>query len=142
MCLVHLRKIAAGRLGDVGLDLFDSRFRFFTAAVSDEPSRTFRNEAPQHQDRKSEGPANSETQPPANIGREKILIEQEGGCQGASGGAEPKAAVDDEVNSSPIFRWDEFIDGGIDGRIFTTDPQAGYHPKEGKTPKVPGKRAQ
>jgi hypothetical protein len=69
-----------------------------------------------------------------------MLIKQEGGCQCAGGGAQPKAPVDDEVNPSTIFCWDEFVDCGIDRCIFATDAQTGDHPKEGKTPKVP-KRA-
>ena len=46
--VVDRRKIAACRLNDIGLDLFDSLFRFFAAAVSNEPSRTFGHKSPEH----------------------------------------------------------------------------------------------
>jgi hypothetical protein len=46
---VRRRKIAACGLYNISLDPFDRLFRFFGAAVSNKPSRTFRHESPEHQ---------------------------------------------------------------------------------------------
>ena len=77
---------------------------------------------------------------PAQVGRQQRGIEQHDRARRADRGADPEAAVDDEVGPAAIARRHEFLDGRVDGGVFAADAGAGEEAKQREAPQVPGQR--
>ena len=69
--------------------------------------------------------ADQEGEPPADFRIDHGGIEQHQRAERAHGGADPEAAVDDEIAPAAHARRDQLLDGGIDGGIFAADAGAG-----------------
>ena len=120
------------------LDVGDDRLRLGGAAMRHEPARTFRQPQSHEQDDEAEQGADEEGDAPAGIGAEIGRIEQHHRAGGAHGGADPEAAVDDEIGPAAHARRDKLLDGRVDGRVFAADAGAGQHAEEAEAPDVPG----
>jgi hypothetical protein len=63
---------------------------------------------------------------------------QNHGCGGTDRRAHPVRAVDHQIHATANARRDQFIDGGIDRRVFTANARASERPKESVAGEVPG----
>ncbi len=90
------------------------------------------------QDDEAERAADQEGRAPAHVGGQQRGIEEDDGSRGAERGADPEAAVDDEVGPAAHARRDQLLDGGVDGGIFAADAGAGEEAAEREGPQVPG----
>src|SRR5260221_10615548 len=104
------RQRAALRRDDALLDLLDDCARLANPTVNHEPARTLRHEAPQEEDDEPEYGTGAEGGAPAPIRRQDRGIEQDQCTGRAEGGADPEAAIDDEIGAAAIARRDEFLD--------------------------------
>jgi hypothetical protein len=107
------------------LDFADDVFRLCEAIVDHQPTGAFRHRAAQGQDHAPEQGAHAEGCAPAEVRRQQSRIEQQRRRQRAEGGAEPEAAVDDEVGASAIACRRQLLDRGADGGILAADTGAG-----------------
>jgi hypothetical protein len=84
--------------------------------------------------------ANPKSQPPAKTDRDNAGIEQSDHGGGADGRANPEAGIDDQVNTAPDARGNQFVDCGVDGRIFAANARSGQRAKQRVRSEVPGER--
>ena len=70
-------------------------------------------------------------------GAKQCGIEQHDRARGADCGADPEAAVDDEIGPAAIARRHQLLDGRIDGGVFAADPGAGQEPEQHEAPQIP-----
>ena len=119
------------------LDLAHGGLCLFRMAVRDEPARAFRHETPQHHDAEPKQRADGEAQAPADIDGEARGIEQQDRRRRTHGGAEPVAAIDDEVDASAEPRRHQLVDRRIDGGVFAADPGAGQGAEKREAPEIP-----
>ena len=135
------REGLAGFGGDAGLELGDDLVGFLGAAVGHEPAGRFRDEAAEEEDDEADDAADDEGESPAVFGVDDVGVEDDDGADCAQGCAEPVAAVDDEVGEAPAPGRDEFLDGGVDGGVFTADAEAGDEAEGHEGGEVPGEAA-
>ena len=105
-----------------------------------QPARRLRQPQPHEKDDEPEHRADQERQPPSQVGRQHVGIEQHDRARRTERGADPEAAVDDEVGPAAITRRHELLDGRIDGGVFPADAGAGEEAKQRETPQIPGQR--
>src|SRR5579871_1842485 len=127
-----------GSLRDTLLDVSDRSFCLSLIAVRDKPARAFWDVASQKQDAEAEEAANGEAKTPTEVGRDQARIEEQQRGTGARHCSKPEAAIHDEVNATPMSRWNQFINGRIDGRVLTADTQAGDGAKRREAQEAPG----
>src|SRR5690606_10297220 len=123
---------AAGFAFDLVLDAADDGLRLVAAPADEEPARALRYVPADEQDGEPEDDAEPEGDAPADVDGQ--VVEQRHGEQGASGGAEPVAAVDEDVDAAAVLAGDEFVDGGVDGRVFAADAEPGQKPEQEEPP--------
>src|SRR5512144_2217735 len=103
-----------------------------------QPARTLRYEPPDEYDAAPKDGSQSEAQPPSHIFRNELRIQQDNGEERASCRPPPPAPVNRQVGlPTPTCR-NEFVDGGIDGRVFSADARAGQETEEHEAPQIPG----
>src|SRR3984957_2995358 len=136
------RWMLSGGLCDVLLDVADRLLGKLVLAMRDQPPGAFRHKAAQQQDAEAEAGADPKPEPPADIGGEQALIEQERNSKRSCRCAEPETTVDDEVDATAILRWNKLIDRGIDRRVLAANAKPGDHPKNSEAPEIPSKRTQ
>ena len=103
-----------------------------------QPSGAFRNPQAHKKDGERQACANQERGAPAQLGIDNGRIKQHNRTGGPHSRTEPEAAVDDEVSPPAKPGWDEFLDGGIDGRVLAADARPGDETEHGEAPKIPG----
>ena len=103
------------------LDTGDDRFRFLHPSMGHEPTGTFRDDSPEQHDAHAQDRSEPEAQPPSQIFRDNIWVQQHNDEECADCRSQPPAAVDRQVGTTAPARGDEFVDGGIDCRVFATD---------------------
>src|SRR5262249_11966503 len=64
-------------------------------------------------------------------------IQHDDGAECADSCTDPVAPVDDEIDPAPVPRGREFLNGGVDGRVFATDACTGQSAKQSERPKIP-----
>ncbi len=143
LALTHgdrLARLVAQRLPglrlDRLLDVADDPLRLLVAAVDEQPARALRHVAADEQDHEAEHDADAEREPPAEVGREHVRVEEEQRGKRAERGAEPVAAVDDQVDAAAHARRDQLVDRRVDRRILAADPRAR---EEARHEQVPGR---
>ena len=67
-------------------------------------------------------------------------MQQKHGPERSQKRADPKGGIDHQIHVPTHARRDQFIDGRVDGCIFTADPRASQAPKQAKAKEIPGKR--
>ena len=122
------------------LDIVDDRVRFVRAAMDHQPAGAFRNPHPHHEDDQAESCADEVSQPPAEIGRQHVGIEQHDGGDRADRSPDPEAAADHQISPAAIARRHQFLDRRIDRGIFAADPRPGEEPKQRVTRHIPRQR--
>ena len=78
----------------------------------------------------AEDRAQAEGQPPAEVGREHAVVEEEQRDQAAERGADPEAAVDGQVDAAAVARRDQLVDRAVDRGVLAADPEPGERAKE------------
>ncbi len=119
--LLRLAQLLAGLLPDLLLDGVDDGLGLVLAAVDEEPARTLGHVAPNHEDRQAEHGAAPEREPPADVLREQVGVEEQQCGDGAERGAEPVAAVDHQVDSPANARGDQLVDRRVDRGVLAPD---------------------
>ena len=79
-------------------------------------------------------------EPPAEIGTGDGGIEQHDRAGRAQRGADPEAAVDDEIGPAAIARRHQLLDGRIDRGVFAADAGAGEETKQRVARDIPRQR--
>ena len=82
--------------------------------------------------------ADQERGAPAEVAAEHRGVEQHDRADRADRGADPEAAVDDEIGPAAVARRDQLLDGGIDGGVFAADAGAGDEAADNEGPEIPG----
>ena len=109
-------------------------------AVDHQPARAFGNPHPHHEHDQAEHGAGEIGEPPAEIGSGDCRIEQhDRGCC-AERGADPEAAVDDEIGPAAIARRHQLLDGGVDRGVFAADARTGEKTKQRVARDIPRQR--
>jgi hypothetical protein len=67
----------AGLLLDLPFDAVDQLLGLFVVAVDEQPARALGDVAPDQQDGQAEDGPQAEGQPPAQVGREQVLVQQQ-----------------------------------------------------------------
>jgi hypothetical protein len=135
-----LLQLLAGLLLDLLLDPGDQLLGLLVVAVDELPAGALGHVAADQQDGQAEDGAEPEGQPPAEVGREPVGVEQEQGKGGPEHGAEPERAVDDQVDPAPQPGRDQLVDGRVDGRVLAADPGPGEEPAHVEEQRGPGER--
>ena len=123
------------------LDAFDGLLGLIFLAVGHEPARALGDKAAYENDDDAKSGSHEKGQPPAEIGRNQVCVEQEdGGCRPASC-AQPVGGVDEEIDLAPDARGYKLVYGRINGRVFAADTHAGNAAEDRVAPEVPAERA-
>ena len=130
--------MAAG--AERGVDSVEHRLCLLDAAVRHEPARRFRQPQAHEEDDEAEHRPDQERQAPAQIRRQQVGIEQHERACRAQRGANPKAAVDDEIAPAAIACRHQLLDAGIDRGVFAADAGAGEEAKQGEARQIPRQR--
>ena len=75
---------------------------------------------------------------PAHVGRQQAGLQQDHRADRAGAGADPEAAVDDEVGAAAMASRDPFLDRRVDRRVLAADAGAGDEAAEGEQGEVVG----
>src|SRR5688500_18041561 len=119
------------------LDAGDDRLGLLFAAMGHEPARTFRDPHAHEEDDEAEDGADEEGHAPAKVRAEIGRVEQHDGSGGADRRADPETAVDDEIGPAANAGRDQFLDGGVDGRVLAADAGAGQEAEAAEAPHAP-----
>ena len=109
----------------VRLDARDDRFGLALPPVQQEPARALRHVSAQREYREAQEAPRDERDPPAPCRREDARIEDDDRTNGTNRRADPEAAVDRQIDASTQPGRHEFLNGGIDRRIFAADAGTG-----------------
>jgi hypothetical protein len=93
--------------------------------VDEHPAGALGDVAPHQQDAEAEDRAKAEGQPPAQVGGEQVLVQQQQRQGGPERRPEPERAVDDQVDPAAEAGRDELVDGRVDGRVLAADAGPG-----------------
>ena len=96
--LVDLLQLLVGRVLDPALDLLDEFFGLALLAMDEHPAGTLGHVAAHQQDGDAEHRAEAESEPPAQVRGEEVLVEQDHRQDRAAGGAQPERPVDDQID--------------------------------------------
>jgi hypothetical protein len=107
------------------------------AAMGHQPARRFRQPQAHEEDGKPEHGADEKGQTPTDIRGQQRGIEQHDRTQRAERGAEPEAAVDDEIGPATITRRHHLLDGRIDSGVLAADAGASEETKQREAPQAP-----
>jgi hypothetical protein len=99
---LHLLQPLAGLLLHLPLDPVDQLLGLLVVAVDEHPAGALGDVAPHQQDAKAEDGAEPEGEPPAQVGGEQLLVQQQQRQGGPEHGPEPERAVDDQVDPAPV----------------------------------------
>src|SRR5690606_28737777 len=83
-----------------------------------------------------EDAADAEGQPPAEIGRQQGVVEEQHAAEAADGGAQPVTAVDGEVRPAAVAGGDQLVDGRVDRRVLTADAGPGEEAEQEQVPRL------
>ena len=136
--LVGAGQVFADLTGDFFLDVANDLFSFVVVAVDDEPAWALGDEAAEEQDADAEDDADSEGEALGDVLIDDVVVEENDSDASPKRGSEPVGGVDDEVDASPEARWDEFVDGGVDGGVLAADTETGDEAELGVAEEVPG----
>ena len=109
-------------------------------AVDEQPARALRHVPPHDQDSEPEDRAHPERQPPADVGREQVVVEQHERAECAAGRAEPVRAVDHQVHAPAHARGDQLVDRRVDGGVLAADAGAGEEARDVEVQRRAGER--
>ena len=104
--------------------------------MDEHPAGTLGNVATHQQDHDAEHRAQAAREPPAQVGGEEVLVEQDHRQDRAAGGAQPERPVDDQIDPTPDPGGDQLVDGGVDGGVLAPDPGAGEEPADEEVHRV------
>src|SRR6185312_161122 len=119
------------------LDARNDGVRLCDPAVRNEPSRALRNPPAHEKYHPTQDGADDERRAPADVGREQGRVEQDDRCKGADRGAEPEAAVYDEIGPAADTSRDQFLDRRVDGRVLATYAGSGEEAEHDEAPEIP-----
>ena len=102
-----------------------------------QPTRTLRNPNAHEEDHDADPGADQESEPPTIFGMQHGRVEHDDGAGRARRRPDPEAAVDQKIGPAPHPRRDEFLNGGVDRRVFAADPRSGQEAKRREAPHVP-----
>ena len=85
---------------------------------------------PHDQNAQSDDRADQEGQPPSVFRVDHVWIEEDDRAAGAHRGADPEAAVDEEIGPAPHPGRDQFLDRRIDRGVFAADAGAGQEAEQ------------
>src|SRR5690606_680557 len=69
--------------------------------------------------------AQAEGQPPAEVGRQQILVEKQHGDQAAERRTDPVAAVDGQIRLPAVAGRNQLVDGRVDRGVLSADAHTG-----------------
>ena len=130
-----LRRAPSAR--NPAFDSGDDRLAFRLPPVDREPAGTLGNPHAHEKDDHAERRAGQEGEPPSELRIDQRRIEQRDRDQGAERRADPKAAVDHQVDMAAVARRDQLLDGRIDGGVFSADAASGEETKQEEGEAVP-----
>src|SRR5437764_15081426 len=100
-----------------------------------EPVRAFWHVTAHSQDGQAKNGTQTKAEPPAQVNRQDVRVEQDGCNKSAGSCADPPAPIDGEVHMAAHSRRDQFIDSRVNRGILPTDTgsrdeAAGQEPDE------------
>jgi len=122
------------------LDSGDHGLGFRHATMRHQPARALGNPDSHEKNDGADHGADQEGKPPAVFGMQNGRVQHDDRAGRSRRRAEPEAAVDQEVGPAAHPRGDEFLNCGIDGRVFAADARASQEPEQPEAVNVPRKR--
>jgi hypothetical protein len=98
---VDVLELPAGLLLDLLLDVADQLLGLAVVAVDEQPAGALGDVAPDEQDAQAEDGSQAEGEPPAQVDREQVLVEQQQRQRGPEHGPEPERPVDAGPGEEP-----------------------------------------
>src|SRR6266699_3174212 len=123
---------------DLVLNPADNPTRLVEASMHHQPARALWDIAPHEQDCQSKNGAHTKAEPPTDVHREEVWVEQHHRQGGADRCADPPAAIDREIHMATNSRRDELINSGVNGRILPADSRACQEAADGEPDEVGG----
>jgi hypothetical protein len=118
----------AGLLLHPSLDVVDQLLGLLVVSVDEQPAGALGDVAADQQDAEAEDDAEAEGEPPAQVGGEQVLVQQQQRQGGPEHGPEPERAVNDQVDPAEQAGRDELVHGRVDGRVLAADAGPGEEP--------------
>src|SRR5690606_34369973 len=104
-------QLALGLSAHLVLDPVDDAFRLGFLPVDEQPAWTLRYMPAYQHDAQAQEAAQAEGQPPAEVGRQQILVEKQHGDQAAERRTDPVAAVDGQIRLPAVAGRNQLVDG-------------------------------
>jgi hypothetical protein len=117
------QRVAHGTL-HLALDVTHDARGALLAPVDEQPSGRLGDVATHEQDGDAEHRTETERDPPAEVLREVVLVEEVHRQRRAERRAQPEGPVDDEVDAATEPGRDQLVDRGVDGCVLTADARA------------------
>ena len=130
--------VAAG--AELGLDAIEHRRCLLDTAMGHQPARRFRQPQAHEEDDEAEHGPDQKRQAPSQIRRQQVGIEHHQRSRRAERGADPEAAVDDEIGPAAVARRHQLLNGRIDGGVLAADAGAGEEAKQREARQIPRQR--
>ena len=111
--------------------------RLVSASVGQQPARTLRHAAAQHEHEQADGQPGEKSDTPAKRHGKDAAGEKCTRDQRSNHDADPEGAVDGEIDSSAQPRWNQFIDCGVHSGILAADPGARQEAADGEAGEAP-----
>ncbi len=105
-----------------------------------QPARRFRQPQAHEEDDEAEHGPDQKRQAPSQIRWQQVGIEHHQRSRRAERGADPEAAVDDEIGPAAVARRHQLLNGRIDGGVFAADAGAGEEAKQREARQIPRQR--
>jgi hypothetical protein len=129
----------AGLLLHPSLDVVDQLLGLLVVSVDEQPAGALGDVAADQQDAEAEDGAEAEGEPPAQVGGEQVLVQQQR-QGGPEHGPEPERAVNDQVDPAEQAGRDELVHGRVDGRVLAADAGPGEELAGVEVGRIPGER--
>jgi hypothetical protein len=120
----------------------DQLLGLVVVAVDEQPAGALGDVAADQQDAQAEHRPQPEGEPPAQVDREQVLVQQQQRQRGPEHGPEPERPVDHQVDPPPEPGRDELVDGRVDGRVLAADAGPGEEPAGVEPQRVHRERGQ
>ena len=86
-----------------------------------EPVRAFWHVTAHNQDGQAKNGTQTKAEPPAQVNRQQVRVEQNGRQASTGRRADPPGAIDREIHVTTNARRNELINSGVNGRVLSTD---------------------
>src|SRR5216684_2700334 len=106
---------------DFAFDHLRDAVRFIEASMHHEPAWALWNVTPHEQNGHPQDCAHTKAEPPAQVNRQQVRVEQNGRQASTDRRADPPGAIDREIHVTTNARRNELINSGVNGRVLSTD---------------------